>query len=51
MYTDAVAKDEAASGSRTQTTSRSRPAADRYDDDDDDRRYEGEGIVGDDDDY
>lgn len=47
--TDAVAKDEAANNSRAQpSSSRSRPAADRYDDEEDDRRYEGDGIVDDD---
>lgn len=46
---DAVAKDEAANNSRAQpSSSRSRPAADRYDDEEDDRRYEGDGIVDDD---
>ncbi|ETS76717.1 hypothetical protein PFICI_12104 [Pestalotiopsis fici W106-1] len=49
---DAVAKEEAGNPTRTQASnSRSKQAADRYDDDEDDRRYEGEGIVDDDDEY
>ncbi|KAI1852368.1 hypothetical protein JX265_003865 [Neoarthrinium moseri] len=49
---DAVAKEEAASAPRAPAASSRKQAVDnRYDDDEDDRRYEGEGIVGDDDEY
>ncbi|KAG4217174.1 hypothetical protein PC116_g34345 [Phytophthora cactorum] len=55
MGLDAVAKDDtaaAASGSGSGYRLGSKQsAAGRYDDDEDDRRYEGEGIVGDDEEF
>ncbi|KAK6075323.1 hypothetical protein SCUP234_07769 [Seiridium cupressi] len=50
---DAVAKEEAAGAPRALASSSQarQTAEDRYDDDEDDRRYEGEGIVADDDEY
>lgn len=53
LFTDAVAKEEASAPARpAASSSRARQSADdRYGDDEDDRRYEGEGIVADDDEY
>lgn len=52
---DAVAKEQGGESSRGLSGSASRSSAkhgsDRYADDEDDRRYEGEGIVEDDEDY
>jgi hypothetical protein len=47
---DAVAKEEAGGAPRTLASSSQarQTAQDRYDNDEDDRRYEGEGIVEDD---